>query len=179
MNTLTLRDPRVAVALVVSATLIGIVSASSPLVATFGLLAIVAFVVAWIDTRFYIMALIAATPLFDVGVIVVGPVDVQFMEIAWFLAFMVLMIRHLAARPVEMAKTPLWVVALLGAVVLWEAAAAQLSVEPIRSIVEVGQTAYLAAVMCVTASVVGAFDARERVRLAVASAWGFLGVTAV
>lgn len=179
MDALTLRDPRVIAALVVSATLIGVVSASSPLVATFGLLAIVALAVAWIDTRIYIMALIAATPLFDVGVIVVGPVDVQFMEIGWAIAFMVLVIRHLVARPVEMAKVPLWVVALLGIVVLWEGAAAQVSVEPVRSIVEVGQTAYLAAVMCVVASVVGAFDARDRVRLAIASAWGFLGVTAV
>ena len=179
MDTLTLRDPRVAIALVISAVAVGAASAASPLAVFFGLVVVAALALAWIDTRIYVIVLIALTPLFDVGVITVGPVDLQFMEIAWFVAFLVLFLRFLVGRPIEVGRVPLWVPAVLGALVLWDTAAAQLSVVPVRSLVEVAQTAYLGTVMCVTAAVVGGFDVRNRTRLALVSAWGFLGVFAL
>ena len=179
MNTLTLRDPRVVIVLVLSSVLIGIASAASPLLALAALVAVVALVVAWIDPVVYVVALIALAPLFDVGVVSLGPVDVQFMEMAWFLAFGMIVLRALLARPVGLSKVPLWAIALPAAIVLWEAATALTSVVPTRSIIEAGQTGYLALVMIVTAAAVGSLDARGRIRLALTSAWSFLSLFAV
>ena len=179
MNTLTLRDPRVVIVLVLSAVLIGIASATSPLLAFAGLVAVVALVVAWVDPVVYVVALIALAPLFDVGVVSLGPVDVQFMEMAWFLAFGMIVLRALLARPVGLSKVPLWAIALPAAIVLWEAATALTSVVPTRSVIEAGQTGYLALVMIVTAAAVGSLDVRGRIRLALTSAWSFLGLFVV
>lgn len=179
MDTLTPFDFRVAIALAIAAVAVGTVSAVSPLLVLFALVAILAIIVAWLDTPLYVILLVALTPLFDVGVITLGPVDLQFMEIAWFLAFLVLFLRILVGRPVRVARLPLWVPMVLCALVLWDAAAAQLSVVPVRSMVEFAQTAYLGTVMYVTAIVLGAFDTRDRARLLLASAWAFLGIFAV
>ncbi|MBN2247176.1 MAG: O-antigen ligase family protein [Coriobacteriia bacterium] len=179
MDTLTLRDPRVLATLVIASALVGLASAASPLIALAALVVVAALALAWTSPPLYVTALIALSPLFDVGVVSIGPVDVQFMEMGWFLAFAVLVLRTLLARPAGLSKVPLWAIALPSALVLWEAATALTSVIPMRSFIEAAQTGYLAAVMIVTAAVVGALDRHGRMRLALTSAWSFLAIFGV
>lgn len=112
------------------------------------------------------LAVILATPLYNIGVVkVAGVADLRILQPLWLLAAASLLARAAVRKPVHLARPTGLTFRLLAVVVAWESVAWYASGGGMRGAVEVLQTVYLVVVAWLVAGLVGGLTRAQRARL--------------